>query len=128
MATNKLSRGSAAGGLGSNKVVRPGVRTGAAARGTSPKGVSQIGSSMGNHITDRREPATKAVEPVFQGRAAHGGNAPLGNAVALNVGKGGPGTGRDVSRSGSQSCYGPSAQGVNVGSGPSKVTGRSLID
>jgi hypothetical protein len=30
---------------------------------------------------------------------------PLGNAVALNVGKGGPGTGREVLRCGTQGCH-----------------------
>jgi hypothetical protein len=123
---NTLSRGGAGGGPGSAQHRNVGVRNGASARGTSPRGVSQIGSSMGNHVTDRRTPATKAVEPIYQGRAPQGGNAPLGNAVALNVGKGGPGTGRDVSRSGSQSQYGPAAQGQSPS--PSKVTGRSLFD
>ena len=38
-----------------------------------------------------------------------GGQSPLGNALARNVGLGGPGTGREVSKSGSQDQYGPSA-------------------
>jgi hypothetical protein len=51
MATNKLSKGGAAGGPGSRSLT-PKVTTyfgGQPSNNTSPRGVSQIGSSMGNH-------------------------------------------------------------------------------
>jgi hypothetical protein len=37
---------------------------------------------------------------------ARGGQSPLGNALARNVGGGGPGTGRDVYRSGANMTHG----------------------
>jgi hypothetical protein len=43
----------------------------------------------------------------------------MGNAVATNVGKGGPGAGRTVMRSGSQSQHGPIV-------GPAPVIGRDI--
>lgn len=38
------------------------------AKAINPKGVSQIGSSLGNHTTDHRDPSPNAVENVFAGR------------------------------------------------------------
>jgi hypothetical protein len=92
------------GGITGKNVIRPGVRTGQPAREMRPAGVSQIGSSMGNHATQTGKVLRGAVEPIA-GRAKP--SVPLGNDVALNVGKGGPGAGRTLyGQSGTQGQYG----------------------
>ena len=97
------------GGLGSRNVVRPGVVVGARGREVGPRGVSQIGSAMGNHATETARKLSGAVEAVHRApQPANGpGGVPLGNAVALNVGKGGCGTGRTLyGQSGTNRTYG----------------------
>lgn len=101
------------GGLGNNKVTRVTPRDGAPAREMRPKGVSQIGSSRGNHATNHGKLLHKDVEPV---RGKRMDSVPLGNEVARNVGKGGPGTGRTVFASGSQGQHGaPEGRGAVAG-------------
>jgi len=125
MGKNSLSKGSPAGGFGSAQHRKVGVRTGSGSIGTSPRGVSQIGSSMENHATGVGKVLRGAVENLHQGPSFQ--PVAFGNSVALNVGKGSPGAGRNLyGQSGSQGCYGAPAQGVNVGSGPSTRTGRDL--
>ena len=63
--------------------------------------VSRLGAKIGNHAMTGTV-AVKA-QPLMAGRPAQ---VPLGNAVATNVGKGGPGTGRTVYVSGSQGRHG----------------------
>lgn len=108
MATNKKG-----GGYGSRQVVEEGNRLGARANEMRPRGVSQIGSSMGNHRTDASGKASRAVEAVKGQPLPAGLSVPLGNAVALNVNGGGPGTGREVMRSGSQGVQGPVNPGAS---------------
>jgi hypothetical protein len=76
-----------------------GVRNGQPSTRINPRGVSQIGSSMGNKAMNDPKQLTKAVEPV---RAGAMPGVRLGNEVAKNVGGGGPGSGRSVMKSGSQ--------------------------
>jgi hypothetical protein len=95
-------RGGAGGGIASRVNKSVPVRTGTPARGISPGGVSQFGSSVGNHSTDHRANLPYKGERYLEGKTPAGGAVPLGNAVATNVGRGGPGTGRTVMRSGSQ--------------------------
>jgi hypothetical protein len=101
------------GGSGSRVNREVGNRVGQRANEMRPRGVSQIGSSMGNHRTDGSGKASRAVEAV-KGRPLPAGlSVPLGNAVSLNVGKGGPGTGRRLyGQSGSNKQYGSSATGL----------------
>jgi hypothetical protein len=95
--------GGGGGGYGSRQHTEQSVRTGTGSRGTRPGGAESIGKVYGDHITNKdstgyRGPKfhdDKSFQPVK-----------FGNEVALNVGKGGPGTGRDVHASGSQSCHG----------------------
>jgi hypothetical protein len=73
----------------------------------SPSAVMQIGSKQGNHAdggTVRRPP-----DPLVQGTRPQ---VAMGNAKALDVGRGGPGTGRTIHKSGSQSQHGPANPGV----------------
>jgi hypothetical protein len=93
------------GGIQSNKNVSVGQRLGTPRKGSSPGAADQIGQT----VAFKKE----------QVDAQRGYNASqLGNALATNVGKGGPGTGRTLyGQCGSQGTYGP----VNPGnSAPAK--------
>jgi hypothetical protein len=95
------------GGISGNKNVNVGVRTGAASKGSSPAAAGQIGAST----AFKRD----------QVDAQRGYNASqLGNALATNVGKGGPGTGRTVMPCGSQGTHGPVA-------GQPRPPGRDIL-
>jgi hypothetical protein len=99
-----------AGGLGSKQVRNVSVKTGQNARAMNPRGVSQIGSSIGSHATNSGKKLTKGVEPVRGAMKPAGGpgGIELGNQCAVNVGKGGPGAGRTLyGQSGSQGTHGP---------------------
>jgi len=87
------------GGVGMNKNVRVGVRAGPASTNVmSPAGVSALGIAK-----------ARTVEPIKTGTAAQ---VPLGNQVATNVGRGGPGTGRTLyGQSGLQGQHGPANPG-----------------
>jgi hypothetical protein len=93
------------GGIQSNKLVRPNVRTGPASTNKiDPRGVSQYGYATGSTLRQAGSFTGKnSALPVNAGTASQ---VPMGNAVALNVGKGGPGTGRAVYRSGYQALHG----------------------
>jgi hypothetical protein len=106
------------GGLTSNKLVRPGVRTGPPSTNKiDPRGVSQYGYSTGSKLARAGSFTTEnSALPVNAGTASQ---VPMGNAVALNVGKGGPGTGRTTYRSGYQAMH-----GQPVGS---PVRGREIL-
>ena len=70
----------------------------------SPAGAAGIGVAVGNHAEGKTVSAPK--QPLYTGTKP---GVPAGNAVALNVGKGGPGAGRVVHATGSQSQHGPAA-------------------
>jgi hypothetical protein len=86
------------GGITMNKNVSPGIRTGSPNKATSPGAADQIGQT----VAFKREQCDIG--------QAHNASQ-LGNAKALDVGKGGPGAGRTVMRSGSKSMYGPPNRG-----------------
>jgi hypothetical protein len=97
-------------GIRSKNLVHKPVRTGAAREHIQKAGVAQLGQMQGSHVTE------KGSDLGYRGVGLIGPkqpiSVPLGNEVALNVGKGGPGTGRDPAmRSGSQGCYGQPASG-----------------
>jgi hypothetical protein len=94
------------GGIRSKNVTRQPVRYGQSAQEKKVRGVSQIGQSMGNHATQSGRTLTRAVEPVRGGPIPGVGSVKLGNEVARNVGTGGPGAGRMVHASGSQTQHG----------------------
>jgi hypothetical protein len=95
-------------GIQSRQKVRAGVRTGAGAEGVNPGNVSQIGGALGTHVMSRSAEVHGAAEPM---RTAKPYSTNFGNEKALNVGKGGPGTGRTIHASGSQGRHGEAAQG-----------------
>ena len=109
-----------AGGMGSRVVTERPVRVGAGSRSTNPGGVGQLGNMQGSHVT-RGEDSNYRGDPLHSGRSFN--PVPFGNQVALNVGKGGPGTGRDVHASGSQGVHG----GTNPGN-PRPVPARHVIE
>jgi hypothetical protein len=89
---------------GGRTEVRTPVRTGRAASGVSAGDAARIGRKTHTPVPAERTPMPA------------GGSAPLGNQVALNVGRGGPGAGRTVLRTGSQGTHGP----VNAGLSPTR--------
>jgi hypothetical protein len=93
------------GGIGSKVVRREGTRDGQKAFPINPAAAAQLGGVYGNKATEqgstlsyRGEPWTKGAPPI---------SVPLGNELAKNVGKGGPGAGREVFKSGSQGTSSP---------------------
>src|SRR6476646_10028488 len=85
------------GGIQSNKLVRPGIRTGSPRRGSSPAAADQLGQS------------TAFKKENVEVRPAYNSGVPLGNAKTLDVGTGGPGKGRQTHHCGSQGQHGPVA-------------------
>ena len=99
------------GGFGSKQHVEKPVRTGTGSRNARPAGVSQFGYSYGDHTTNR--PGSSG----YTGEKLHGPAdrnfqpTKFGNEVALNVGKGGCGTGRTIHATGSQGSHGATNPG-----------------
>jgi hypothetical protein len=84
------------GGERSNKLVQVGVKSGPPRTNVvSPASANQLGAS----VAFRKDPLPIGTAP----------QVPLGNALATNVGAGGPGKGRTVQKSGSQGLHGPVA-------------------
>jgi hypothetical protein len=102
----------AGGGIGSAVNREVGVRTGRGAQEMRPRGASQIGSSIGNKSTESGVVKGIPSERIQGARLPPGLSVKLGNEKALDVGKGGVGTGREVMRSGSQCQYGTSPVGL----------------
>ena len=96
------------GGIASRVNVQPSVRTGTGSRGTRPSGAASIGQSYGSHITNKSDTG-------YRGPKFHDDKSfqpvKFGNEVALNVGKGGCGTGRTIYACGSQGMQGQPAAG-----------------
>src|SRR5262249_8008922 len=109
MKSNRLSKGGAGGGFGSNKHVRVQVHYGQQSKGRNPRAVSQIGQLLGNHATEHTKSMSKAgVIERMDHPAPTAAGIRLGNEVAGNVGVGGPGKGRTLyGQSGSNKVYGP---------------------
>ena len=104
-----MARGSGGGGYHSRPHVEKSVRTGTGSHSTRPGGVGQLGQKQGSHVTrhsdsdyrgERLHNPAKDFQPVK-----------FGNEVALNVGQGGPGTGREVMSCGSQGTHGSTNPG-----------------
>ena len=86
------------------------VRTGRGAVKINKAAVNQLGAHVGSHVTQTGKDTGYRGENLVRGRGYN--VAPgFGNAVALNVGGGGPGKGYEVMRSGSQGTQGPTNPG-----------------
>lgn len=92
-----------AGGPKSKNITEPRVRTGSGSKGIDPGWVGQRGQKQGSHVTDRRDSSYRGEEK-FTGKNFQ--PVRFGNEVALNIGKGGPGTGRETMPCGSQGTHG----------------------
>jgi hypothetical protein len=90
------------GGITSKNLVHKPVKTGKPALKDNVKAVSQIGQSLGNKATDHSK-MINSVERLRQGALGAMGNVELGNARAQSCPKG-PGGGRTIYRSGTQSA------------------------
>lgn len=82
--------GGGGGGPGMNKNVSVGVRVGKPAKGVAPCGTIGL-----QRVTTSSYREPKVGQPI---------SVPLGNELSTNVGKGGPGAGRSVHPTGSQSA------------------------
>lgn len=121
MATHRSGR-RPGGGIASRVNVQPSVRTGTGSRGTHPGGVAQLGQHVGDKATHGNSKGTGyRGEPLHNNRSFQ--PVKVGNEVALNVGKGGCGTGRTVYKTGSQGTQGS----VNPGA-PRPNTYRDPLD
>jgi hypothetical protein len=109
-----------AGGWRSRQHVETKVRTGSGSRSTNPGGVGQLGNLQGSHVT-RGQDSSYRGDPLHSGRSFQ--PVPFGNQVALNVGGGGPGKGREVMASGSQGTHGATNPG-----NPRPVPSRHIIE
>src|SRR5262245_7880370 len=114
-------KGSGGGGYGSRPHVEKPVKTGTGSRGTRPAGVGQIGAAQGDHST-----AHGGAPTGYKGERLHNDKSfqptKFGNEVALNVGKGGCGTGRTLyGQAGSQGQHGDVA-------GSPRPAGRGILD
>jgi hypothetical protein len=91
--TNKLSRGGPGGGYGSKQHVKTSIKTGSGSHSTRPSYVAQLGNKVGSHVTNTGDTG-------YRGAKFHDQRnfqpVKFGNSVALNVGKGGCGTGRKL--------------------------------
>jgi hypothetical protein len=101
------SRGLSGGGIEGQKVRHDvKVRVGKNYKDNVSVGAtSQIGSAMGSKLKSgslgNSYSGENSALPLMKGRVPHPGPG-LGNAVSLNVGKGGPGTGRTIYSCGTQ--------------------------
>src|SRR5262249_16613830 len=97
-------------GISSKNVVHPNVRTGTGSKGTRPAGAEGIGKSYGSHITNKSDTRYRGAQ-FYTGQQFQSG-VKFGNEVALNVGKGGWGTGRTLyGQAGSQGTHGTTNPG-----------------
>jgi hypothetical protein len=106
------------GGHGSKNVVRKPVKTGAGAKAAHLGGVSQLGNKVGDHITNKSGTGYRG-DPLFAGPGYN--PSKYGNEVALNVGAGGPGKGRETMPCGSQGQHGDVA-------GSPRPAGRDILN
>jgi hypothetical protein len=89
------------GGYGSKQVVKVGVKAGPQRTSVvNPGGVAQMGAAPGGKMRGETHTSINSAVRIEERTART--PVPLGNALATNVGKGGPGTGRTVYASGSQ--------------------------
>ena len=86
------------------------MRTGTGSKGTRPGGAEGIGKSYGSHITNKSDTGYRGPQ-FYTGKQFQSG-VKFGNEVALNVGKGGCGTGRTLyGQAGSQGTHGATNPG-----------------
>ena len=114
-----MTKGSGGGGYGSRQHVEKPVRTGSGNRGVRPGGAASLGQAYGSHITNKSDTGYRG--PQFHSDRNPAMSVPFGNEKALDVGKGGCGTGRTIYSSGSQGTQG------SVNPGNPRPQGRGIL-
>jgi len=104
-----MAKARSGGGITSKNLVHKPVRTGAERRHIQKAGVAQLGQRQGDHVTERAGSTGYRGESLVGPK--HPISTPLGNEVALNVGKGGPGKGRTIYATGTQCMTGAPDRG-----------------
>jgi hypothetical protein len=116
MTKSRTAKPRSGGGLTSNKLVHPKMRGGKRTLDAiSPSAVSDLGMAIGY----KRAPLVKSTPKDF---------VPLGNDLATNVGRGGPGTGRTVYPCGYQDQHGQAAPGQRGIQGRADRGPRAILD
>jgi hypothetical protein len=113
-------------GISSNKLARPGIQTGAAAKGVKPGYTAQLGSMKGTHLTDGRDmPASKALI-AKDGKTPAGGNQRLGNECTEPCGP--KGEGRTLyGKSGTNQQNGAADRGIARAQGTADRGPRAIL-
>src|SRR5262245_42514895 len=117
-APQNKGRATSGGGILGNKVVEPDRRKPLGSKTTQghpPGAADQLGQSLGWK-------GTPFDQPTFR----RPGEPELGNAVAQNVGKGGPGVGRTVYECGFQALHGTPLKGEKHLDAPDTKSVRSV--
>jgi len=97
------------GGAHMNKNVKTPIHHGnPQTRKVTADKAASVGRAVGDHVTD---PGRKTERPNLPTYVETKAPVKMGNEVALNVGRGGPGAGRVAHPSGSQGQHGPAVQG-----------------
>jgi hypothetical protein len=107
------------GGIASRQHVETPIKPGTGSRNARPAGVSQLGYAIGDHDTGSGKSTGYRGEKLHGPASRNFQPVPFGNQLVTNVGKGGPGTGRDVHATGSQGLHGSG--------GPQKPAGRDFL-
>jgi hypothetical protein len=112
--TGASGRNTGGGGINTKQHVRPTVRGGPPqTKIISVSAAADIGVKKGDHAMGNGRNLRRPADPLVQGTRPQ---VALGNQVALNVGRGGPGAGRVIHSSGSQGQQGKANPGVQGGS------------
>jgi hypothetical protein len=105
-----MAKAKSGGGITSRNLKQVGIRTGKRREAVNPGYAGQLGSRVGDHVTDCRQSSG------YRGESFGGGPgipSKLGNELALNVKGGGPGKGYNLyGQCGSQSQYGKANPGI----------------
>jgi hypothetical protein len=97
------------GGIQSNKLKRVPVKAGKPSTNkVSPAAAAQLGAHLSDHITERGKVLRNPADRLLTGTMPQ---VPSGNDLARNVGRGGPGAGRNIYRTGTQCLHGKPVQG-----------------
>jgi hypothetical protein len=111
-----MAKAVSGGGINSRVVKQVDIKSGSPnLTAYSPRGVSQLGYSPGSTLSKTGAFTTQnSALPLSDGQRRD--FVPMGNQLATNVGKGGPGAGRTLyGQSGTQSVHGSVAQGQSPG-------------
>jgi hypothetical protein len=122
-----MTKSKAGGGFNSKQHKDVGVRTGQKATGVLPAYPGTLGEMRGNHASEKGRTRSDNSIEMYNNKTPP--SVPLGNQVAANVGAGGPGTGREVMRIGSQGQHGAANPGSPlvtgaVDRGPRAILGK----